>query len=118
MKHKQIATLLMAEITNYSQARMRKNHELSTYHLGRAHILSQYRWFHHLYVHFLMFEYARTRKDWKEVGGQILRIVVTVPGHLLKRLPIGNTGWSNVHLMEKMPLPKDFSHLFDDLKIS
>ena len=115
MKHRrQIATLLVKELASYTQSRSENNHDRCHYHLGRAHILSQHRWFHHFYVHFLMFKYSWDKKDRKEVLGQIIRMAVTIPGHVFNRLPLGNTGWSNVPLMKKLPLPKDFAPIFEE----
>lgn len=109
---RQIAKTLVKELTNYTQARSKGNHDMCVYHLGRAHILSQHRWFHHFYVHFLMFEYSWERKDRKEVWAQIVRMVATIPGHIFQMLPKGNTGWSSVGLREELPLPKEFADYF------
>lgn len=109
-----IAQLLVKELTLYTQARASKNHEQCVYHLGRAHILSQYKWFHHFYVHFLMFEYSWSRSDWKEICPQIIRMAATIPGHMFKKLPKGNTGWSSVGLTQEIALPEDFKKLFLD----
>lgn len=102
-----ISQLLVTEIAKYQSARAKLDHELAFRHLGRAHILSQGRWIHHLYIHVLMFEYAWKRKDFHELGGQVLRLIATVPGHLIKRLPTGNIGWSTVGMFQKMPIPED-----------
>ena len=107
-----IAKLLVKELTLYTAVRGKGNHEQCVYHLGRAHILSQYKWFHHFYVHFLMFEYSRSKKDRKETWAQVIRMAATIPGHMFKKLPKGNTGWSNVGLTQELPLPKEFSNLF------
>lgn len=109
---RQIATTLVKELSSYTQARAKGQHDKCVYHLGRAHILSQHRWFHHFYVHFLMFEYSWRRKDWSEVRGQLLRMIATIPGHIFRKLPLGNTGWSNIGLMQKLPLPEEFKRLF------
>jgi hypothetical protein len=112
MKNKnEINKLLIKELALYQDARVIANHDLSFNHLGRAHIIAQGRWFHHFYIHFLMFEYAWRRKDYKEVWGQTLRMMATIPGHLFGRLPTGNIGWSTVPLNQKMPLPEDLKRL-------
>lgn len=108
-----IATNLIQEISSYSKARSNGNEVLCIHHLGRAHILSQRHWFRHFYIHFLMLEYSLHKKDRKEAVGQLIRIIVVVPSHIFKKIPKGNTGWSNVGLMESLPLPKDLSNLFD-----
>lgn len=109
---RQIATKLVKELISYTEARAKGLHDGCVYHLGRAHILSQHRWFHHFYVHFLMLEYSWERKDRKEVLGQIIKMLATVPGHLFQNLPKGNTGWSNVGIREELPLPKEFADFF------
>lgn len=106
-----VSKALVQEISKYRESRLKGSHEACVHHLGRAHIISQGRWFHHLYVHVLMMEYAWARRDYREFYGQILRAVVTIPGHLLGRVPVGNIGWSTVGLMEKMPIPKDLVSL-------
>lgn len=112
-RRSELAQALVKEISQYTNARAKGDHQSCLHHLGRAHIISQYKWFHHFYVHFLMFEYSWGRKDRKEVFGQIIRIFATIPGHLFQRLPIGNTGWSNIPLTKKMPLPKDLEKLIN-----
>lgn len=97
---------LMHELTLYTEARNSKNHERCLEYLGRAHIISQLRWFH-FYIHFLMLEYSYERKDFKEALSQLLRMLLTVPGHLLNRIPKGNTGWSSIGLNQELPLPED-----------
>lgn len=110
-KRTKIAQQLMLEIYSYTKAREVNNHEKCIHHLGRAHILSQNSWFRHFYIHFLMFEYSWRRKDYKEVRGQILRMIVTIPGHMLKKVPKGNTGWSSIGLNQVLPIPTDLESI-------
>lgn len=100
------------EVAAYKEARISLNHELSLLHLGRAHILSQFDWKEHIYIHVLMLVYAWKKKDLKELSGQLLRLVVTIPGHMIGRIPWGNTGWSTVPLTKKLPIPEDLKNLF------
>jgi hypothetical protein len=111
-KNRLYIPLLLNELKLYTEARAINDHNSCFKHLGRAHIISQLRWFHHFYVHFLMFEYAWRRKDYKEVRGQFLRLVVTIPGHFFKKLPTGNIGWSTIGLRETKPVPEDLKRLF------
>lgn len=102
---------MMREIESYNRARSESNHELSLYHLGRAHIISQKSTRYHLYVHFLMLLYALERTDLKEIIGQILRLTVTVPGHILGKVPKGNIGWATIGLTQELPIPDDLKDL-------
>jgi len=58
-----------------------------------------------------MLEYAWKRRDLIEVRGQVLRLVVTIPGHILKKVPKGNTGWSTVGLNQVLPIPSDLQNI-------
>jgi hypothetical protein len=87
------------------------NHQKCIEHLGRAHILSQSSILSHFYVHWLMLGYAIRNKDTPEIRGQIVRLLVILPGHLIGRVPKGNIGWSSVGLTQEMPIPDDLRHL-------
>ncbi len=107
MKTNNLRNLLLREVQLYQNAYRNKDFDLCMIHLGRAHIVSQNKVSFHLYVHYLMLQYAFLRHDLREILGQVLRLIVTIPGHLLGRVPAGNTGWSTVGLIQKMPVPKD-----------
>lgn len=113
MKNKQQRVkILFNELRLYTEARAINNHEECLKHLGRAHILSQSHWFRHLYIHFLMFEYAWKRKDLKELMGQSLRVIITIPGHMIGKVPKGNIGWSTMGLLETSQIPNDLKDFF------
>ncbi len=73
--------------------------------LERAHILSQPDLPMHLRVHWTMLGYAVRQRDLREVAGQTLRLAVAPIGSLTGRIPVGNTGRSNVSAFEAMPIP-------------
>ncbi len=102
-----VSEFMSYEISKFKEAKARGDHRACFHHLGRAHVLSQSSTLSHLSIHFLMMGYAIERRDTKEILGQILRILVTVPGHLLGRVPVGNIGWSTVGLVQRMPIPED-----------
>lgn len=66
---------------------------------------------HHLYIHFLMFFYAISKEDLREISGQLLRLAVTVPGHLFGRVPKGNIGWATIGLTDEFPIPDDLKEI-------
>ena len=103
--------LLVKEIHLFKTEYQLKNFEAAKNHFGRAHILSQNSVRLHLYVHFLMLTYAAGRGEVREMLSQILRIFVTIPGHLLGRVPKGNIGWASVGLTEEMSVPKDIEEV-------
>lgn len=100
------------ELQNFQQANRLKNHEQCFHYLSRAHILSQKSVKLHLKTHLIMFKYALARNDMKEIGGQIIRLLVTIPGHFFGKVPVGNIGWATVRLTEKMSIPEDLKSIY------
>jgi hypothetical protein len=68
----------------------------------------------HLRVHLLMLRAAWALRDGRELRGQLLRLALTPIGHLSGRLPLGNTGASNVSPFEPMALPPELERLLRD----
>lgn len=75
------------------------------WHLLEAlHVLGQTRLVPHARTHRLMLALAWRTRDLAEVNGQLLRLLLVPLGHLLGRLPLGNTGRSNVGALRPMPV--------------
>lgn len=81
--------------------------ERAWYHLERAHIVSQIRFGPHMHSHWKMLQLAVRLHDRREVVGQLFRLALAPLGNLTGRLPIGNTGRSNVSAFRKMQIPAD-----------
>ena len=71
--------------------------------LEAAHVVGQTRIRPHLQVHFLMLGLALETRVTSEVFGQLFRLVLVPLGHAFGRLPIGNSGRSNVSAFKPMP---------------
>lgn len=82
--------------------------------LERAHVLGQRDFGPHLRVHARMLRVAWSRGDGREVRGQVLRLALVPLGHLLGRLPLGNTGGANVSAFQPMDVPAELQRLLDD----
>ncbi|MBF6219311.1 DUF3703 domain-containing protein [Nocardia abscessus] len=80
-------------------------------HLERAHILSQPDPWLHTRNHAAMFVLAVRQRDRREALGQVVRIIVAVPGSLSGRYPEGNTGRATVGLRQPMPTPPELAAL-------
>jgi len=78
--------------------------------LERAHVLGQ----REIGPHLLMLRAAWALRDSRELRGQLLRLALTPIGHLSGRLPLGNTGASNVSPFEPMALPPELERLLRD----
>ncbi len=101
------------EIHDYKNSWSSRDYKACIHHLGRAHIISQQSPTLHLYVHWMMFWFALSQCDLREVVGQIVRLIVTIPGHLIGKVPKGNIGWSFVGLTQEMEIPDDIAELND-----
>lgn len=73
--------------------------------LTDAHILSQSDAFMHSRVHLRMLILAWSEKNFSEIWGQVLRLLVAAPESLLESYPVWNTGRSNVSMLEPMEIP-------------
>lgn len=81
------------------------------YHLERAHILGQRDYLPHLTAHYWMLKVGLVRRDWREVFGQMIRLIGSI-GSLIGWVPIGNTGRANVSALRPMAVPKDLEAYF------
>lgn len=82
--------------------------------LERAHVLGQRDFGPHLRVHLRMLRVATALRDGREIRGQLLRLALVPLGHLLGRLPAGNTGGANVSAFEPMPIAPELQRLLED----
>ena len=82
--------------------------------LERAHVLGQRDLVRHFSVHLRMLQAAWVLRDAREMAGQILRIALVPLGHLVGRLPRGNTGGSNVSAFQPMAIPPELARLIEE----
>ena len=76
-------------------------------HLERAHVLGQMITYEHTRVHFLMLKIGWKRKDWREIFGQIFRIIGASTKTPFGIYPTGNTGGANVSPFKPMRISED-----------
>lgn len=79
----------------------------------RAHILGQRYVLTHTRVHYWMFRIGLKTRDFREVRGQLLRILLGIVGSTVGIVPTGNSGRSNVSAFAKMPIPDDLKRIMD-----
>ena len=92
-------------------ARQASDRTSEWHHLERAHILSQPRAGLHLRTHGAMLATAIRRHERRETLGQLVRLILAVPGSLTGRYPVGNTGGANVSAFSPMAVPEDLRPL-------
>jgi hypothetical protein len=100
------------EIERAKQALSRGDYEAATHHFERAHILGQRHLWRHAATHCWMLRIAFRRRDWRELFGQVTRLIATVPAYMLGWVPVGNTGGANVSPIKPMPVPPDLAPHF------
>ncbi len=82
--------------------------------LERAHVLGQRDLKRHFSVHLRMLQASWMKRDAREMVGQIMRIALVPLGHLVGRLPRGNTGGANVSAFAPMPIAAEIERLLGD----
>jgi hypothetical protein len=81
--------------------------------LMAAHVVGQHDPGMHFDSHCRMLSLAQRSRDWREVMGQVLRLLLLPVGHLLRRIPLGNIGRSTVPLTQAMQPPRNVQVLID-----
>lgn len=107
MKRERAIALIDREMAAYHAARAASDIVAAWATLERAHIISQPYLGPHLANHMAMLGFAFELRDWREIAGQIVRLALAPFGALTGRIPIGNTGRSNVSAFQPMPIPDD-----------
>lgn len=79
--------------------------------LEASHVLGQQLLGLHWRSHCWMLRHALQRRDGGEAAGQLLRLALVPAGHLLNRLPRGNTGRATVPATLPMDMPPAVSAL-------
>ncbi len=99
--------LIDTEMADYRKARSDQDSALAWRALERAHIVSQPFLTLHLANHWEMLAYAVSERNPTEVFGQLIRLALAPLGALTGRIPVGNTGRSNVSAFQPMDIPDD-----------
>ena len=103
----EIAHIVASHRVAAKRARRRNEWSLCWQLLEDAHVLSQ-PWVRlHIQVHASMLVAGWKAKDFVEVRGQILRLVVGGPASAIGRYPLGNTGRARVSAIQPMPIKSD-----------
>ena len=86
------------------------------HHLERAHILGQAATIEHTRVHWLMLKVGWRRRDFREIFGQLFRLVGASTKTPLGIYPTGNTGGANVSPFKPMPIPEDLRKIITEAR--
>ncbi len=99
------------ELSSYQDAFEQGILPLAWRHLERAHILGQPWAVEHSEVHWIMLKFGFAIKSWKEIRGQILRLVFGGVKSFVGKIPAGNTGGANVPPLQVMEIPADLREM-------
>ena len=80
--------------------------------LERMHIIGQSYLKLHFYTHICMLRLAIKEIKIKEILGQLIRLLLLIPGHITGRLPEGNVGTTRVNAFITMHLPEELMFLY------
>jgi hypothetical protein len=106
--------LIKRQMADYDNARLAGDINSAWRALERAHIISQPHLGPHLENHRAMLGFAVALRDWREVAGQVVRLILAPLGALTGRIPVGNTGRSNVSAFQPMAIPNDLRRAIND----
>jgi hypothetical protein len=99
------------ELKNYQHELQKGDLNEAWKKLERTHIIGQ-KWFlEHTYVHWLMLRLGIKMKNYKEILGQLPRLLVGGVKSFVGTIPVGNTGGSNVPPLKKMDIPDDLQKI-------
>ena len=111
-----ISKYVDAEINEASSLLMKNDLENAFHHLERAHVIGQAVTIEHTRVHWLMLKLGWKKKDWREIFGQMFRIVGASTKTPFGIYPIGNTGGANVSPFKPLPIPDDLQKIIKEAK--
>ncbi|MBK8398514.1 MAG: DUF3703 domain-containing protein [Leptospiraceae bacterium] len=106
------------ELEKYRKNKKAGNDDLAWSYLERAHVIGQYHPIPHFAIHFRMLVFGIRKGNFNEILGQIPRLAVGWIGSLFNRIPVGNTGGANIHILASMPIPEDLRELLSDADVS
>jgi hypothetical protein len=80
-------------------------------HLEVAHVLGQQYVAPHVATHYWMLKIGLKRRCGREVGGQIIRMVLGALGSAVGMVPVGNTGGTNISMFKRLPVDPGIRNL-------
>ncbi|MFD0975995.1 DUF3703 domain-containing protein [Salinimicrobium gaetbulicola] len=108
---REIKFYYLKELEQYRESFKRGNLIHAWYHLERAHVIGQAYPIEHSRAHWLMLKFGFSIKDWKEILGQIPRLLIGGVKSFVGQIPLGNTGGANVPPLQPMPIPDDIQEI-------
>ena len=99
------------ELKRYKEFLLKGDLQAAWRYLERAHILGQPWAVEHTEVHWIMLMFGFKIKNWREILGQIPRLLVGGVKSFVGKIPVGNTGGANVPPLRPMEIPDDLKEM-------
>lgn len=116
--NKKLTQFYYLEINNFQNAVREQRIQDAWKNLERAHVLGQFFWKEHFYIHFLMLILSLKTFNCKEALGQIPRMLLAIPGSLFRKAPKGNVGTVRAGIFEPMPISDELKEIVDSCEIN
>ncbi|MGB0177341.1 MAG: DUF3703 domain-containing protein [Owenweeksia sp.] len=100
------------ELDLYKQEYQRHDLQQAWRHLERAHVLGQAYPYAHSYVHWKMLQFGFRIKSFKEILGQIPRLLAGGVKSFVGQIPVGNTGGADIPPLRSLPIEHDIQDIF------
>ncbi len=101
------------ELLSFSNYMEVGNLKMAWAHLEKAHIIAQRYPYHHSLVHWKMLQFGFFIKNYKEVIGQIPRLIFGGVKSFVGTVPVGNPGGSNVPPFKPFPIDPEIQNIFN-----
>jgi hypothetical protein len=101
-----------AELEACRQQHQMNNLQSAWRHLERAHVIGQAYPYAHSLVHWKMLLFGIQIKSTKEVIGQIPRLLIGGVKSFVGKIPVGNTGGSNIPPLRSLPIEPEIQDIF------
>ncbi|TCC88173.1 DUF3703 domain-containing protein [Pedobacter frigiditerrae] len=105
------------ELAHYSSHLKRGDFQQSWHHLERAHVIGQAYPYQHTYAHWKMLKFGFRTKSVNEIIGQIPRLLVGGIKSFVGKIPVGNTGGSNIAPLKNLPIENDILGMFKEAQL-
>jgi hypothetical protein len=102
------------ELSKYQNYLEHNELGLAWRHLERAHVIGQSYPLEHSYTHWKMLQFGFMIKNTKEILGQIPRLLIGGIKSFVGKVPLGNTGGSNVSPLKSMPIEEDLAEILEN----
>ena len=88
--------------------------ETACVHIERAHVIGQNSVVLHARSHWLFLKLELLRRRPSAAFGQVMRLILGVPGSALGVVPAGNTGGSDISMFKRMPVAAELKTIIDE----